>query len=200
MTSALPNKPLPKGWRWVRLGDVCDVILGQSPPSSAYRDYPTGLPFFQGKKDFGAVSPIAQIWCVQPNKTAEAGDILISVRAPVGPTNVATERCCIGRGLAALRCSFDIDRDFLLYSMKFHEGELAKRGSGSTFAAITGPQLRGYAIPLPPIDEQRRIVARLNEQMAVAERVKRAAEAQVEAAAAIPAALLRDAFAAAAGR
>lgn len=194
MTSALPRPPLPEGWRWVRLGDVCTVVLGQSPPSSTYRNHPEGLPFFQGKKDFGTVSPIPQVWCVKPSKIAEAGDILVSVRAPVGPTNLATVRCCIGRGLAALRCGIDIDRDFLLHNIKLHELDLASLGSGSTFSAISGSQLRSYPIPLPSLAEQQRIVARLDEQMAAAERARRAADRMAEAARTLPNALLREIF------
>ena len=83
------QKQLPAGWKWVKLGEVTEVILGQSPPSSTYRESPEGLPFFQGKADFGRVSPTATTWCIAPKKIAELGDILMSVRAPVGPTNAS---------------------------------------------------------------------------------------------------------------
>jgi type I restriction enzyme S subunit len=105
---------LPSGWQWFKLGDVCDIIAGQSPPGDTYRTSPTGLPFFQGKADFGLRHPVARAWCASPIKVAEPGDILISVRAPVGPTNVAEVRCCIGRGLAAIRPRSTVDRDFIL--------------------------------------------------------------------------------------
>lgn len=193
MTVEIASRPpLPDDWRWAKLGEVCEVILGQSPPSSTYRDYPEGLPFFQGKKDFGAVNPTPTAWCVEPSKVAEAGDILISVRAPVGPTNIANERCCIGRGLAALRCRPFADRDFVLQALKLREEELASMGAGSTFAAITGDQLRTYPIPVPPLEEQRRIVARLDERMAVAERAKLAADRIAEAANSLKISLLRE--------
>lgn len=172
-----PEKKLPDGWQWVKLGDVCQVILGQSPPSSTYRDIAEGLPFFQGKADFGPMNPIPTTWCVEPKKIAESGDILISVRAPVGPTNIATERCCIGRGLAALRCDKDVERDFLLAALRLYESEISGLGSGSTFDAITGKQLRDIRIPLPPLAEQQRIVVALE----VVERARNAAEEMLEA-------------------
>ena len=188
------GSPLPNGWMQVKLEDVCEIILGQSPPSSTYRKSPDGLPFFQGKADFGDVSPTPTTWCVKPHKIAEVGDILISVRAPVGPTNIATTRCCIGRGLAALRCQDSIDRDFLLASLKLYESEISRMGSGSTFKAITGKQLKALIIPLPPFSEQKRITAILNDYMTDIVRARVAAEAQLEAAEALSAAYLREIF------
>ena len=95
------NRQLPEGWRWVALGEVCQIIAGQSPVSETYRKTPGGLPFFQGKTDFGELYPKIRVFCNRPSRIAEQGDILMSVRAPVGPTNLAKEKCCIGRGLAA---------------------------------------------------------------------------------------------------
>ena len=188
------GSPLPNGWMQVKLEDVCEIILGQSPPSSTYRKRPDGLPFFQGKADFGDVSPTPTTWCVKPHKIAEVGDILISVRAPVGPTNIANTRCCIGRGLAALRCQDSIDRDFLLAGLKLYESEISRMGSGSTFKAITGKQLKALIIPLPPLYEQKRIAAILNDHMADIAHARTAAEAQLEAAEALSAAYLRETF------
>ena len=185
---------LPQGWKWVRLGDVCEVILGQSPPSSTYRKIPEGLPFFQGKADFGDISPNPTTWCVEPKKVAEPGDILISVRAPVGPTNIANTRCCIGRGLAALRCRNEADRDFVLAGLKLYESDISGMGTGSLFNAITGKQLKEFVFPLPPLPEQKRIAALLNQQMAYVEKARKAAEEMLEAAQALPGAFLRQAF------
>lgn len=97
---------LPEGWEWKRLGDkqYFDLIMGQSPPSSSYNLRGVGLPFFQGKAEFGTLHPVARKFCSAPSRLAEKDDILISVRAPVGPTNLADQKCCIGRGLAAIRC------------------------------------------------------------------------------------------------
>ena len=147
----------------VPLEEVATITAGQSPPGSTYNENGEGLPFFQGKADFGEIYPVAQKWCVAPKKIAEAGDILISVRAPVGPTNIAEERCCIGRGLAAVRPDETVAlRDFVLWNIKHRQVELASRGQGSTFSAIGQKELKSLLIPLPPLKEQRRVVGILN--------------------------------------
>lgn len=187
---------LPSGWKWVKLADVCLITLGQSPPGSTYRNEPSGLPFFQGKADFGDPYPTPTKWCSNPQKVADIGDILISVRAPVGPTNIANVQCCIGRGLASLRSLDALDSDFLLAALKFFEPQISGLGSGSTFSAITGKQLREFEIPLPPLAEQKRIVAILSEQMTAIKRAKKAAEVRLEAAQALREALHNSWFAA----
>ena len=87
--------PLPEDWQVVRLGEVAQIEMGQSPPSITYNSEGIGLPFFQGKADFGDIYPITRKWCSSPNKIAEKDDILLSVRAPIGDVNIATQRCCI---------------------------------------------------------------------------------------------------------
>ena len=149
--------------RAISLGEIAAITAGQSPPGSSYNEDGDGLPFFQGKADFGDVYPVTRKWCVAPKKIADAGDILISVRAPVGPTNIAAERCCIGRGLAAIRPDETIAlRDFVHWVIKCREPELVSRGQGSTFAAIAQNDLKSLVVPIPPLDEQRRIVGILN--------------------------------------
>lgn len=188
------KKKLPHGWRQVALEKIASVISGQSPTSDTYRKEPEGLPFFQGKAGFGQVSPTARVWCVAPKTIAKSGDILISVRAPVGPTNVADVECCIGRGLAAIRCGNSVERDFVLFFMKFHEHEIAQMGTGSTFGAISRKHLLNIQIPLPPLPEQKRVVAVLNKQMAAVEKARVAALERVEAVLALPSAWLREVF------
>ena len=154
---------LPKGWVWTTLDEIALIILGQSPPSSTYNEDGVGLPFYQGKAEFGDTYPTPRKWCSQPKKTAEKGDALISVRAPVGPTNICPDKSCIGRGLAAIRGLDGIQPRFILYMMRSSENVIAGRGTGTTFKAITGSQLRGFEIPLPPLAEQHRIVAKIEE-------------------------------------
>jgi restriction endonuclease S subunit len=91
------------GWQVKTLGEVVDVIAGQSPPSSTYNYIQDGLPFFQGKVDFGTTFPKVRVWCNEPVKIGKPIDILISVRAPVGPTNICDVESCIGRGLSSIR-------------------------------------------------------------------------------------------------
>ena len=156
-------------WKELKLGDgkVTEVIMGQSPPSSTYNTEGIGLPFYQGKKEFGDLYPTVEKWCSKPNKIAESGDILMSVRAPVGPTNLAFEKCCIGRGLAAIRPNLELlTTKFLLYYFQNFELEITAKGQGSTFQAISGKDLRNFKIPLPPLPEQQRIVAKLDDLFA----------------------------------
>ena len=184
-----------KSWRRVEISKICEVVMGQSPPSETYRTTPEGLPFFQGKADFGQDHPTTRIWCVEPRKIALPGDILISVRAPVGPTNIADMECCIGRGLAAIRSLGDTDLGFVHFFLKAFESDIAAIGTGSTFQAISGKQLRALSIPLPPIEEQRAIVAELERELAATEQARTAARERLALAEALPGAILRRAFA-----
>jgi len=157
---------LPHGWIRTQLGEVAEIILGQSPPSSTYNEDRKGLPFYQGKLEFGKLYPTPRKWCMAPKKIAEQGDVLISVRAPVGPTNICQEKSCIGRGLAAIRGLGGIGTFFILYVLRALESEIARKGTGTTFSAIGDDKLKTLEIPLPPLNEQVRIVARLEELFA----------------------------------
>lgn len=128
------------------LGDVAEVVLGQSPPSSSYNDVGDGIPFYQGKADFGFLSPRTRFFCDEPKKIAKSGDILLSVRAPVGPTNVCTTTCCIGRGLAAIRPT-GIDGRFLYHLLRYVEPNVAAMGTGSTFGSVNKSQLIALELP-----------------------------------------------------
>jgi type I restriction enzyme, S subunit len=106
---------IPENWFWKKLEEICEIILGQSPPSESYNTEGIGLPFYQGKAEFGMIYPTPWKWCSKPKKIAQANDILISVRAPVGPTNICLEKSCIGRGLAAIRPKGDVLNKYVLY-------------------------------------------------------------------------------------
>lgn len=93
---------LPSSWVYADIAVLARIEMGQSPDSIYYNDERDGLPFFQGKTEFGPRYPVVRKWCSEPKKVAEAGDILLSIRAPVGPSNIALERSAIGRGLAAI--------------------------------------------------------------------------------------------------
>ena len=121
--------------------------LGQSPPSSTYNGTGEGLPFFQGKVDFRWLHPIPRIWCADARKFADSGDILVSVRAPVGDVNVATEHCGIGRGLAAVRPGPDSDPWFLYFALLYSKPALEALATGSTFASVNKNTLNGLDIP-----------------------------------------------------
>lgn len=147
----------------VKLGEVCEINMGQSPDSSTYNEENIGLPFFQGNADFGEYFPKVRIWCSQPVKIALPNDILISVRAPIGALNIANVQCCIGRGLAALTVNKQIcEHKYLWYALGNKIDELNRKGTGSTFKAINKKILSETEILLPPITEQRKISAVLD--------------------------------------
>jgi type I restriction enzyme S subunit len=151
-------------WKSFRLGntDVATVTLGQSPPSQTYNQAGEGLPFFQGKADFGMRFPKVRMWCSAPLRVAEPGDILISVRAPVGDVNIAHERCAIGRGLAAIR-PHCLDKEFLYYALLHAKPRIEAQSSGSTFDSINRHTLESLDIPAPAnLAEQRQIALILN--------------------------------------
>ena len=155
---------LPEGWESTALEDFCLVIQGQSPPSATYNTNGVGLPFLQGKAEFGATYPVAVKWCSAPSKIAEPDDVLVSIRAPVGPTNLCGVKVCIGRGLAAIRTQGGMPSKYILYAMRATEDELRANSTGTTFEAVRGDDLRSHPVPLPPIAEQRRIVAEIEKQ------------------------------------
>ncbi|MCD5401458.1 restriction endonuclease subunit S [candidate division NPL-UPA2 bacterium] len=184
-----------KKWERRRLGEMCEVIMGQSPPGYTYNTEGKGLPFYQGKIEFGEVylkSP--STWCIQPQKITELNDILISVRAPVGPTNMCNIECCIGRGLTALRPKNSIESWFVFYFLRLIEPEISKTGQGSTFSAISKSQIQNVEIFFPSLLIQQRIAAELKEKMAEVEKLKAAIEKQLDTIKAVPQAILKKAF------
>ena len=145
------------------LQEVATIISGQSPNSKYYNTEGNGIPFFQGKADFGSLYPKVRVYCTNPIKIAEKDDILLSVRAPVGPTNLSPGKVCIGRGLTAIRPTEQIKLKYLLNFFKYFETQLQGKGTGTTFKAITQNVIKNIKVPVPPLPEQERIVARIEE-------------------------------------
>ena len=185
---------MKKNWKQYRLDEICIIIAGQSPGSYTYNTSKIGLPFYQGKADFGQISPSPTVWCNEPIKIAEKGDILLSVRAPVGLTNMANEKCCIGRGLCAIRTDENIDRQYLFVYLRSIENELLKMGSGTTFQSITIEDVRKIIISLPSLDEQKNIVQIIETKLNAVEKAKKAAVEQLESINALPSSILYQAF------
>lgn len=156
----------------VKLLEICEIIAGQSPPSSSYNNEQNGLPFFQGKADFGFLSPTVRYWCTEPNKISKPNDILFSLRAPVGPTNLNNIEACIGRGLAAIRCGEKVELKYLLHFFRGNELEISNLGTGSTFKAITIGTLKELEIPLPPLETQKKIATILDAADAYRQKTK----------------------------
>lgn len=168
---------LPDGWVWTKIIQLVDIIMGQSPPSSTYNDEGIGLPFYQGKADFGEIYPTPRKWCSAPGKIAEPGDILMSVRAPVGPTNLADRECCIGRGLSAIRPLAEIPSHFIFHYLRFIEQNIADMGQGSTFTAISRSDVENIDVPLAPLREQLRIVEKIEALFAQSRTAREALDA-----------------------
>ena len=145
----------------VSLCDVAHITMGSSPDSEYYNENGEGLPFYQGKTEFGDmyIKP-AVIFCTEPVREADVNDILMSVRAPVGAVNIAQEHCCIGRGLAAIRTKSEkMTPLFLYYALKIKEDNIAALGTGSTFKAINKDVVYSIQIPASTMDEQQKFVA-----------------------------------------
>lgn len=144
------------------LGEACVVVAGQSPEGTSYNNKANGEPFYQGKKEFGDryIGP-ATTWTTSATKLAEDGDILMSVRAPVGPVNILRGRACIGRGLAAIRPRPGINRDFIYYQLLAMQQQIAGT-EGAVFASINKGQIEALDVWIPDLDEQKRIVEKLH--------------------------------------
>lgn len=128
---------VPKGWSYSTVGQSFILTMGQSPPGDTYNENGEGLPFYQGRTDFGFRFPSQRIFCSAPTRFAEKGDTLVSVRAPVGDVNMALERCCIGRGVASVRHPMGYS-GFAFYAMR----SLGKRfktfdSEGTVFGSIS---------------------------------------------------------------
>jgi len=147
---------IPKGWKWVKLGEIADIKMGQSPESKYYNDKGIGLPFLQGSKTFGYKYPEIEIYCSNPIKVAKKGEILISVRAPVGDINIANQDICIGRGIASINSLFN-QNEFLFYYLKHSKNDLLASESGTVFGSINKETLYNFPILLPPLLEQKAI-------------------------------------------
>ena len=161
-----PRVRVDPEWEVANLGEVSDVIPGQSPPGNSYNTSGSGAPFYQGKVQFGEMyigNP--NKWTTDPRRFAEKGDIVMSVRAPVGPVNLTSSRICIGRGLAAIRPNEDlVTTKFLFYTLYSLEDSITGN-TGATFASISKDGIEKIKIPLPQLHVQERIVSGIeNEQ------------------------------------
>ena len=149
-------------WKYKRLEDISNINMGQSPNSSFYNENGEGLPFFQGCADFGEKYPVTKKYCRLPLKTAEADDILFSVRAPIGTMNYAKEKCCIGRGLCSINTLSAVLQNYLFYVLDFSKPKIIEQGRGSTFKSVGKDIIANHIIPVPPLDVQKQIIAELD--------------------------------------
>lgn len=140
---------VPEGWIKKPLGEIAYITMGQSPKSIYYNQDGDGLPFHQGVTNFGFRFPSHKTYCRVQSRLAEPGDILFSVRAPVGRINLSRDKIVIGRGLAAIRDNQN-RQNFLFYALKSHFFKEDMMGGGAIFAAITKKDLHGVKLIVPP--------------------------------------------------
>jgi len=135
------------------LKDIAEITMGQSPSGSSYNEDGTGEVFYQGRAEFGARFPTRRLFTTEPKRMAESGDVLMSVRAPVGDLNVAYERCCIGRGLGAIHSKTG-HQSFVLYTMFALRPELdVFNGEGTVFGSINRDALNNMPITIPSAED-----------------------------------------------
>ncbi len=140
---------VPEGWERKTLKEIADITMGQSPKSVYYNEEGRGLPFHQGVTNFGIRFPTHETYCTIESRVGKPGDILFSVRAPVGRINITPDKIIIGRGLAAIR-STNSQQNYLFYALKSHFFKEDMIGGGSIFAAITKKDLHDVELMQPP--------------------------------------------------
>jgi type I restriction enzyme, S subunit len=159
---------IPKGWNPSTIGSEFVLTMGQSPPGKTYNEIGNGLPFFQGRRDFGFRFPSNRVYCTAPQRLADYGDTLVSVRAPVGDINMAIERCCIGRGVAGIRHKSG-SRSYTYYAMHTLSNRFDRfEAEGTVFGAINKKQFEGLRWLSPSeelVDEFEKIAFAFDEQI-----------------------------------
>ncbi|MCC6443443.1 MAG: restriction endonuclease subunit S [Armatimonadetes bacterium] len=184
------STPLPSGWRWVKLGEVCDVVNGSTPNTSVpeYWDgdvvwiTPTDLGRLKGNCILSSARRITELgYNSCGTGIVPPGSVVLSTRAPIGHLGIAGVPLCTNQGCKSFVPGEAVHSSFLYYTLKTAVPELQALGSGSTFAEVSKAQLQNYLIPLPPLSEQKRIASILTDRMASIERARRAAEDQLEA-------------------
>ena len=185
--------PLPEGWKWVRLGDVAEVIMGQSPSGSDTTDDDSYTPLIGGASDMGHLYPKATKYTKRPTKLSNETDIIVCIRATLGRPIFSTGEYCLGRGVAAIR-SEKIFCRFTRFLFINFEQYLYDNATGTTFAQVNSDTLKKMPIPLPPLDEQERIVTRIESLFAKLDEAKEKAEAVLDSFETRKAAILHKAF------
>jgi type I restriction enzyme S subunit len=159
---------VPRGWGVGKLNEIASITMGQSPPGDTYNESGEGIPFYQGIRDYGFRFPTHRVFCTAPTRFAEKGDVLLSVRAPVGSLNVARERCAIGRGLAALRLRSQ-HGSFLYYLLKETKRGWEKfEAEGTVFGSVSKDDVHNFQVTIPAavcINQYNKLVEPLDRQI-----------------------------------
>ena len=151
---------IPANWEWVKLSSVANVIMGQSPESTSITDDSSCTPLIGGATDMGELSPLISRYTNKPTKLSKKGDIILCIRATLGRPIFSDDVYCLGRGVAAIRTKLGL-KEFWKYVLINFKQYLYDKATGSTFAQVTSNVLQYMPIPLAPLSEQHRIVARI---------------------------------------
>ena len=143
------KREIPEGWENGVLSDIANITMGQSPPGESYNEEGNGMIFYQGCTDFGNRFPTIRKFTTSPTRFAKEGDILLSVRAPVGTLNVSKEDCCIGRGLASLNSKNDAITYLFGVLINLKQTFDRRNASGTTFGSITKDDLFSLPVVIP---------------------------------------------------
>ena len=166
---------IPESWKWVRFGEIFDITMGQSPKGTSVSENGEGMEFHQGKIYFGVDYLEKSIQKTDEiTKIAEPNSILLCVRAPVGVVNIVERKICIGRGLCALTSHGIMYDRFMLFFIRAFQNDFIKKSTGTTFKAITNEVVKNQIFPLPPLAEQKRIVAKIEELLPYIDRYEKA--------------------------
>lgn len=168
------KREIPEGWEVKELGKLFSITMGSSPKGECLNENGEGIEFYQGSTDFGILFPTERVYTLGPIRLADKNDILLSVRAPVGDMNIAMNRCCIGRGLAAVHCDSSL---FALNTLKTLDKYFKVfNTSGTTFGALTSDGLKGQfviAAPQELVDKYKEIVDSAEKQIRKSEKENR---------------------------
>ena len=145
------DNPEAKNWNEGTLGDIMNITMGQSPPGKSYNNNGDGVVFYQGRADFGLRYPNMRLFTTDPKRFAKVGDVLLTVRAPVGDVNQASEHCCIGRGLAAISSRTGAVSFCYYYCHQLKADFLEYNSEGTVFGSINSKQLKALKLKIPPI-------------------------------------------------
>lgn len=143
-----------------KIEDIAIVTMGQSPKSDTYNSIGEGMPFLQGNRTFGDMYPTFDTWTTNPTKIAEAGDVIMSVRAPVGALNITPQKICLGRGVCSIRTKSRC-QDFIYYLMKYSVSQLINMESGTVFGSVTRNDINGLEVNIPDTPEEQEKIARI---------------------------------------
>jgi len=146
---------IPVEWEVKKLSDICQINMGQSPKSETYNEESIGLPLIQGNADIKNRKTFPRIFTSEPTKKCNIGDIIMTVRAPVGAVAKSNHNACIGRGVCSI--TSNEKNDFLYHFLIAYEDKWDKLSQGSTFTAVNGNDIKNIRISIPPFEEQKQI-------------------------------------------